>query len=534
MPKSSRVLREKLDSETRVETDSLLLADALRVPGLTILHHPERDRAGDRAALTGWAAGRTERLGRSEPAFAAPGRGGERPLADSHLSRRPIEIRPGKAGGILLVRTGSPMSVEVNGAPLGESCALSEQEIARGAILLLGNCVVLCLSPVDPGAADSNGPFDYGLVGESAPMTGLRREIRRVAATDLPVLLSGETGTGKELVARAIHASGRRGRGPFVGVNMAALPPTLAAAELFGVARGAFTGADRARSGHLRRADGGTLLLDEVGEMPAEVQALLLRALETGEVHPVGGDAPFRVDVRLIAATDADLPAAIAAGRFRAPLLHRLAGYEIRLPPLRARRDDFGRLFGSFVRAEVQAAGAVLDEAPALPARLVAALAAHDWPGNVRELKNAVRRIVLAGLDGGEPAMARQVAQMLEPARASGPERAPSDRTAPERRQDAPSETRRRPEDVGEDELAEALRANRWRIREAADALGIARTSLYERIAKSPSLRRSSDLGADELREALARAAGDLDAMSEALEVSKRGLVRRLRQLGLA
>ncbi len=142
------------------------------------------------------------------------------------------------------------------------------------------------------------------------------------------------------------------------------------------------------------------------------------------------------------------------------------------------------------------------------------------------ELKNAVRRIVLAGLDGGEPAMARQVAQVLEPARSGAPEQPASERAAPEER--------RRPEDIGEDELAEALRAHHWRIRETADALRIARTSLYERIAKSPSLRRASDLGADELREALARAAGDLDAMAETLEVSKRGLVRRLHQFGLA
>ncbi len=524
------MLRDRLDSETRVETGGLLPADAVRVPGLTILHHPERDRAGERVALTRLVSGRTERLGRAEPAFAPPGRGGERPLADSHLSRRPIEIRPGKAGGVLLARAGSPMSVEIDGAPLGESRELSEREIEHGAILLLGNCVVLCLGPVDPVAGTSEvGDSDHDLVGESTPMAALRREIRRVATTDVPILLSGETGTGKELVARANHADGRRARGPCVGVNKAAQPPTLAAAELFGVARGAFTGADRARSGHLRRADGGTLLLDEVGEMPAEVQALLLRALETGEVHPVGTDAPFRVDVRLIAATDADLAAAIAAGRFKAPLLHRLAGYEIRLPPLRARRDDFGRLLLSFARAELPAAG----EAPAFPARLVAALAAHDWPGNVRELKNAVRRIVLAGLDGGEPAMARQVAQLLEPSRSGATERPASERAAPERR-DAALPTRRRPEDVGEDELVEALRANRWRIREAADELRIARTSLYERIAKSPSLRRASDLGAAELREALARAEGDLDAMAGALEISKRGLVRRLRQLGLA
>ena len=529
MPNHSRGLRERLDSETRVETGGHLLADAVRVPGLTILHHPDPGRVGERVALTRLVAGRAERLGRGEPEFAQPGRGGERPLADSHLSRRPIEIRPGEVGGVILDRAGSPLLVKVNGEPLAESRELSAAEVERGAVLLLGHCVVLCLGPVDPVAGASAGrEADQGLVGESAPMVALRAEIRRAASTDLPVLLRGETGTGKELVARAIHAAGRRARGAFVGVNMAALPPTLAAAELFGVARGAFTGADRARGGLMRRADGGTLLLDELGEMPAEVQALLLRALETGEVLAVGGDAPFRVDVRWIAATDADLEAAIAAGRFKAPLLHRLAGYEIHLPPLRARRDDFGRLLRSFVRGEAATGGG---EPPALAARWVADLAAYDWPGNVRELKNAVRRIVLAGLDGGEAAMAQQVAQVLAAPRSAPPEREGAGRNPTER--PAPPE-RRRPEDLGEREIEEALRAHRWRVSDAADALNVARTSLYERIAKSPSLRRASELDVEELREARARAGGDLDAMAAALEVSKRGLVRRLRQLGLA
>ncbi len=522
------MLRERLDSETRVETGGHLLAEAVRVPGLTILHHPEAVRVGEQTALTRLVAGRAERLGRTEPAFAPPGRGGERPLADSHLSRRPVEIRPGSCGGLRLLRADSPVSVEVDGQPLKESCEIEAAEIERGVVLLLGNCVVLCLGLIDPVGGGADGASDYGLVGESSSMMALRREIRRVAATDLPILLRGETGTGKELVARAIHDSGPRARAPFVGINMAALAPNLAAAELFGVARGAFTGADRARAGLMRRADGGTLLLDEVGEMPAEVQALLLRALETGEVRAVGGDTPFQVDVRLIAATDANLEAAIADGRFKAPLLHRLAGYEIRLPPLRARRDDFGRLFLSFFRAEVQAAGASPAAVPALPARQAAALAAYDWPGNVRELRNAVRRIVLAGLDGGERAMAHQVELLLSAARTP-----PSDGPVPERPGPAAG-GRRRPEHLEEREIAETLRAHRWSVRDAAEALGIARTSLYERIAKSRNLRRASDLGEDELREALAHAAGDLERMAGTLEVSKRGLVRRLRQLGLA
>ena len=150
-------------------------------------------------------------------------------------------------------------------------------------------------------------PERFGLTGDSAALVLLCREIRRVSTVATPVLLRGETGTGKELVARAIHTSGPRRARPYLAVNLGALPPALAAAELFGAARGAFTGADRSRSGHFERADGGTLFLDEIGEAPPEVQILLLRALESGEIQPVGSEAPLRVDARIVAATDADL-----------------------------------------------------------------------------------------------------------------------------------------------------------------------------------------------------------------------------------
>src|SRR5262249_13655296 len=150
---------------------------------------------------------------------------------------------------------------------------------------------------------------------------------------------------------------GPRRDGPYLALNLGAVPPALAAAELFGAARGAFTGADRRRAGHFERAHRGTLFLDEGGEAPPEVQVLLLPALESGEIQPVGSEAPQRVDVRVVAATDADLEAAVAQGRFRAPLLHRLRGCEIRLPPLRERRDDVGRLLVSFLRRELAELG---------------------------------------------------------------------------------------------------------------------------------------------------------------------------------
>ena len=537
MPNDSEALRRLLQADTRAESAGApVVANAL-VPGLTILHHPDAGRAGERAPLLGLVSGREEPLSRSEPAFSQPGGAALlRPLADPYVSRRPLRLAPGaEPGGVRLSCGDSGTAVIAGGEPVAGDLEIPPARLEQGVVLLLAGRVVLLLSRLDPvGVA---GVPDLGLVGESAPMVSLRREIQRVAGLDVPVLLRGETGTGKELIARALHSAGpRRGR-PYLAVNMAAVPPTLAAAELFGASRGAYTGADRRRDGYFQRADGGTLFLDEVGETPPEVQALLLRALESHEIQPVGDDAARRVDVRLIAATDADLERSVAAGRFRAPLLHRLAGYEIRVPPLRERRDDFGRLFLHFVRQDLEEAGeagrlAVPPGGPAwIPALLVARLAAFDWPGNVRQLRNAARQIVIAGRDDGEPGMWLQAERLLQetapPSRvtdstASGPVAAP------------PRKAYRSPEEVTDDELLTALRANRWRIQRAAAQLGISRGSLYDRIEKSSRIRKAADLSREEIEACRAAHGGDLDAMVEALEVSKRGLQRRMTQLGLS
>ncbi len=540
MPNDSEGLRHLLQADTRTDSESGPLGGSFLVPGLTVLHHPDAGRVGERVALTSLAAGREMLLSRSEPAFSQPGKSRLRPLADPHLSRRPIRLVPGsQPGGVRLLCGDTRTAVWIHGEAVAGERDLSADEVERGAVLLLANWVVVLLSLVD---SVTSGLPSFGLAGESAPMFHLRREIRRVAGLDVPVLLRGETGTGKELVARALHDAGlRRGR-PYLAVNMAAVPPTLAAAELFGAARGAYTGADRKRDGYFLRADGGTLFLDEVGETPSEVQALLLRSLETREIQPVGGDDVRRVDVRLIAATDADLENAIGAGTFRASLLHRLAGYEIHIPPLRHRRDDFGRLFYFFLRQELEELGEAyrLETPPEgrswIPAPLVARLALFDWPGNVRQLRNLVRQIVIAGRDAGETGMWVQVERLFqESARAAAP---PDDvRTKPVELSPPPEEEPRRsyrdPEEVTEDELLQALRASRWRIQRAAEALGISRGSLYDKIEKSPRIRKAADLSREEILECRERCGGDLDAMVEVLEVSKRGLQRRMTQLGL-
>jgi two-component system nitrogen regulation response regulator NtrX len=227
------------------------------------------------------------------------------------------------------------------------------------------------------------------LVGPSARMAELRALVTRVGATETVVLIQGETGTGKERVARALHAaSGRRGR--FVALNCAAIPATLLESELFGHERGAFTGAVGRRLGRFEQAEGGTLLLDEIGDMPLELQAKLLRVLEQREVERLGGSAPVAIDVRVVAATHRDLRQAVAGGQFRQDLYFRLAVFPLRVPALRERPEDLVPLLQTFAAdlAGPQTEAVVTPEGEA-------ALRRHPWPGNVRELRNFVERLVL-------------------------------------------------------------------------------------------------------------------------------------------
>ena len=370
-----------------------------------------------------------------------------------------------------------------------------------------------------------------GLIGESEAIQAVRDAALRVAATDVGVLLRGESGTGKELVARAIHEHGPRRTGPFVAINMAAIPPSVAASELFGHVRGAFTGASGERRGHFREADGGTLFLDEIGEAPTEVQVALLRTLETGVVRPVGASRGVRTTVRVIAATDADLESAVAAGRFRQALLQRLGGFRLELPSLRSRRDDVGRLVVHFLRAELEALGAARRLPPVgdprarpwLPASVVERLVRYEWPGNVRELRNVARQIAISD-------RTRERVQLDERLVATPDDRsnaAPTDRPGqPELR--APS---RGPAEIGEDELVSTLRQHGWALGPTARALGIARSSLFALIDRSDRVRRPKDLSASVIEAAAQRCGGDLRRMSDDLEVSVRGLQLRMKEL---
>ncbi len=259
------------------------------------------------------------------------------------------------------------------------------------------------------------------LIGRSGPMQEIYRVIARLTQSDLTVMISGESGTGKELVARALHDYGRRRNGPFVAINMAAIPRDLIESELFGYEKGAFTGAQARNPGRFEQADGGTLFLDEIGDMPMEAQTRLLRVLQEGEFTTIGGRVPVKTNVRIVVATHRDLGQLMAQGLFREDLYYRLNVVPLRLPPLRERSEDVPDLVRHFLKVarreglpERSFEQAALDR-----------LAAHAWPGNVRELENLVRRLV--ALSSGDLVMAAAVehefsAQLAARPSASGEE----------------------------------------------------------------------------------------------------------------
>jgi DNA-binding NtrC family response regulator len=299
-------------------------------------------------------------------------------------------------------------------------------------------------------APDAAAPL---LIGTSAAIEEVRRAVQTAAGSSAPVLIEGETGTGKEVVARSVHAFGARSERPFVPVNCAAIPESLAESELFGHARGAFTGAVQDRPGALQLADGGTLFLDELEDLPLALQAKLLRVVQDGEVRPVGSATAQQVDVRLLGASNRDLCALVESGRFRSDLFYRLRVLTLRLPPLRERRDDVLVLAEHFVRRFNAREGSSFHLPP--PPRCKALLE-HPWPGNVRELENTLESLLIRAR-----AAKRELGDLLA--------------------------HRSMPDSPWLDERARILRtleAHRWNRQRSAAALGISRVTLWRRMER--------------------------------------------------
>jgi DNA-binding NtrC family response regulator len=307
----------------------------------------------------------------------------------------------------------------------------------------------------------------FEMVGESSPMHKLYEQIRRVAPTQARVLILGENGTGKELIARAVHRSSARGRQPFVRVNCAAIPRELFESELFGHERGAFTGATSRRKGKFVRANGGTAFLDEVGEIPLELQPKILRVLESGEVEPVGSDRESVVDVRVIAATNRDLEKAVDEGRFREDLYYRLKVVTLEAPPLRDRRDDIPALAEHFLRLACRENNL---RAKKLDRGAISVLAAHHWPGNVRELRNLIERLVImVPGDLIDEAAARESLPAPKP-------------PAPGGEGTGAGTLRETMERLERQVIRNALERNGWKMAATARALGLERSHLYKKV----------------------------------------------------
>jgi two-component system, NtrC family, response regulator GlrR len=332
-------------------------------------------------------------------------------VADPEVSRRHVQLS--------LVPEG--VQVEDLGSRNGTfylGQRVERMTLALGSRLRIGSTEIAL--EVDPEAlvtGEGDEPTAYrGLAGGSAAMRKLFARLTRLEGSLVNVLIEGESGVGKELIASALHQGSALAAETLVTLNCGALPRELIASELFGHKKGAFTGAVDARSGAFERADGGTLFLDEIGELPLDVQPMLLRALESGEVTPVGGDAPKRVKVRVIAATNRDLSDEVNGGRFREDLFFRLAVVTLVIPPLRERSDDVALLASAFARAEGM--GPLDDD-------VLAELASRPWPGNVRELKNAIRAYAALGdlpderraqLRAGDD-LDRALAKLVDPSR---------------------------------------------------------------------------------------------------------------------
>jgi two-component system, NtrC family, response regulator GlrR len=388
-------------------------------------------------------------------------------LDDPHVSRHHLRI-DAEAEEYVLRDLGSTNGTRVGGVRVREAV------LDDGTAIECGESRLRFHFTDEPMRLDlSAGDGFEGLIGRSVAMRELFALLERAAPTDAPILIEGETGTGKERVARAIHARSRRAARPFVVFDCAAVPATLIESELFGHEKGAFTGATGRRAGVFERAGGGTVFLDELGELALELQPKLLRVLESNEVHRVGAERPTPIDARVVAATNRDLQARISESRFREDLYYRLAVVTLRVPPLRERRDDVPLLAAHFARERIFS-GAAQGPAPGWEA-IFEFMKSHEWPGNVRELRNVVERSVI----------------MSDPKLLQGD---PLDALAELRRKAEPALRRRVSLRAARDQtereyLEDLLRATDGDLDEAARIAEVHRKSL-ERLLREHGLRR--------------------------------------------
>jgi transcriptional regulator with GAF, ATPase, and Fis domain len=404
-------------------------------------------------------------------------------LDDPAASRRQSIIRADE-DGYLVSDLGS-----ANGTFLNGSRVLAPARLKTGDEITVGSTCIRFVGdparephaeqPADDSTRVREDARSGGvLLGASPAMEELFHLIEKAAASPLPTLIEGETGTGKELVARAIHQASRSAKGPFLPVNCAAVPENLLESELFGHRRGAFTGATGDHEGLFEAAQGGTVFLDEMGEMPLAMQPKVLRVLQEGEVTRIGEIRPRKVDFRLVAATNRDLLQEVERGTFRGDLFYRVSAFPIRIPALRERRSDVPLLVESFLavaaRRQGKRVGAITDAA-------LRALVAFDWPGNVRELQNEVQRVV-ALATAGQPIDVAQLSPKLSSADDSSDTSGDRVPTSPGLASSSPGSLREARDAFESRYIAQVLEQQGGSVLKAARVLGLTRAGLYKKL----------------------------------------------------
>jgi two-component system nitrogen regulation response regulator GlnG len=486
------------------------------LPALTILWHPDLDRVGEVAPLTALRDKSSVDLTRLEPWFFVPGSPVGRAIEHQTMNRNPVLRIVAKRDGLDLQPGATDKKIEIDGARLESAREFSHADLGRGLIVTVGSGFAFCLRILQYPIRRSQ---DLGLLGSGDAIEEVRRAIVHVPDDETLVLLRGETGTGKELAARALHDLSRRSTGPFVEVNAGGLTSSLAASELFGHEKGAFTGATAAKRGSFREADGGTLFLDEIGLMPYEVQSHLLRVLQDHTVYSVNSTRAHKVNVRVIAATDLDLEDAVNEGSFMRSLCGRLTnGVTIKLPPLRERREDIGLLLVTFLRGRfgsvaelqrIQSSGAY--GSPWLSAETIASIALSALPWNVRDLQGLAKILRTCIVPGARDTHTVVTERLAVLAKLAGSPTA------------APASGKKAPLD-----MVAALEASGWNRRRAMANLGVSKSTLWRYLRPHPDLVRLLDLSFEYLRRELEACGGEVARLAAKLEIPEALLTRRL------
>jgi two-component system nitrogen regulation response regulator GlnG len=449
------------------------------------------------------------------------------PLADPYINRSGLRIRYQSDDHFTLSKQNPNLELIVDKQPVYDNIALTRASLTIGVVLQLNQRVCLLLKLCPPVQPISHSRFL--MHGLSHSLNQVCQQIAFLSPTNEPVLIRGATGTGKELVAQAIVQNSPRRDKPFISVNLGALSPALAAAELFGSSKGAYTGAQKQRNGFMQAADGGTLFLDEIGEANSEVQAMLLRVLETGELFAVGSTVPTQVDVRIIAATDARLDKMISQEKFKAPLLYRLANFELNLENLSERKQDISLLFVHFAHQicqelNIKPAQNLLEDTW-LPSQLMQQLLDYHWPGNIRELRNVVRQIIISANNSPVLSLPTEFATKLTPPSAPLPESS----TQPAHTKPAP--LKRKPATISKDELLDALTQCDHEVSKTADLLNTSRASIYQ-LMKQFELPNIANISDQHILQLLDEQQ-DIVKVAKHLQVSQSALRRRLNQIKL-